>query len=245
MEAGDPGVYASADEAVSKVEEGMALLGFDVAKLLKGWRLRIVDLQPIIAEKVGEKSQIGIKGWLRGPSRKEPLQGVSRAVEDSVIGLAKPALVLDSLTTLLLRSSEEDVLHLVQGLLARLRLVDAFSIFSITSGNYSERFGNVLRSFFDGVLELKLDESSGGLKRLLRVFSLKGAHHSLDWVRFSVSDRGMVVEEPLKARCSWCSRPIGAVPVTYEISGELLYFDTKDCLITYRKLKSVHGDIFR
>ncbi len=245
VESGDSGVYFSTGESVAKVEEGMALLGFDVDRFLKSGLLHLVDLQPTVGDRPTRHKRSGISGWLRGPDDIQPSLNVEGVIEEALTGLSKPAVVLDSLTTLLLRSSESELLKLVQSLLARSKRVSAFSIFSLTSGNYSEHFVNVLRSLFDGVLELKVDESSGGLKRLLRVFSLKGTQHTTDWVRFSISDRGITIEEQLKTRCAMCSRPLGAELFTFEVSGEMLHFDSRDCLITYRKLKGVHGDIFR
>ncbi len=246
VESGDSGVYFSTSESVAKVEEGMALLGFDVDRFLKSGLLHLVDIQPTIGDRPTRRKRSGISGWLRGPDdTQSSLVDVEGVFEDALTGLGKPAVVLDSLTTLLLRSNESELLRIVQSLLARLKSLGAFSIFSLTSGNYSEHFVDVLRSLFDGVLELKVDESSGGLKRLLRVFSLKGTQHTTDWVRFSISDRGISIEEPLKTRCAMCSRPLGAEPFTFEVSGEMLHFDSRDCLLTYRKLKGVHGDIFR
>ncbi len=244
VQSGDPGIYISTGESVAKVEEGMALLGFDVDRFLKSGLLHLVDLQPIVSEKPA-RTKFGISGWLKGPNSTQPVLDIERVIEDAVTGLGKPAVVLDSLTTLLLRTPESELLRLVQSLLVRLKRLGASSIFSLTSGNYSEHFVNVLRSLFDGVLELKVDESTGGLKRLLRIFSLKGTQHTSDWVRFSISDRGISIEEQLKTRCAMCSKPVGAEPFTFEVSGEMLHFDSRDCLITYRKLKSVHGDVFR
>lgn len=45
-------------------------------------------------------------------------------------------------------------------------------------------------------------------------------------------------------RCTWCSRLLGIEKIPYEVSGEVLYFDTKDCLVIYRKLKGVYGEMF-
>ena len=47
------------------------------------------------------------------------------------------------------------------------------------------------------------------------------------------------------ARCFWCSKPILGEPLVYETTGGKLLFDSRDCLTTYRKLQSVHGDAFR
>jgi class 3 adenylate cyclase len=50
--------------------------------------------------------------------------------------------------------------------------------------------------------------------------------------------------ESVDGRCAWCSRPLGTGKIPYEVSGKVVYFDTQDCLVTYRKLKGVYGDIF-
>lgn len=46
-------------------------------------------------------------------------------------------------------------------------------------------------------------------------------------------------------KCAWCSKPILGEPIVYETTGGKLLFDSRDCLTTYRKLQSVHGDAFR
>jgi len=45
--------------------------------------------------------------------------------------------------------------------------------------------------------------------------------------------------------CAWCSRPLVGQPIIYETPEGLLRFDTRNCLTTYRKLRSVHGSSFR
>ncbi len=244
LEAGDPGVYASTGENAGKVEEGMALLGFNTAKFRSNGLLHIIDLHSITSEKRGHEKQLGISGWLKGPHGSHYVLEVERAMEDAVVGLAKPGVVLDSLSALLLHSSEAELLQLVQSLLARLKLSGAFPLFSLTSGNYSDQFSNAVRLLFDGVLELKVDESTGGVNRLFRVFSLKGTRHTTEWLPFTISDHGIVMEETLKTRCAMCSKPVGSQPIKYEMSGQTVYFDNRECFANYRKLKSVYGDAF-
>lgn len=53
-----------------------------------------------------------------------------------------------------------------------------------------------------------------------------------------------VVSAP-QMKCAWCSKPIVGEPIVYEAVGGPLRFDTRDCLTTYRKIQSVHGDAFR
>lgn len=45
-------------------------------------------------------------------------------------------------------------------------------------------------------------------------------------------------------RCAWCAKPILVEPIEHQTLGEVMYFDTRNCLTTYRKLHSVYGDTF-
>ncbi len=244
-EGGGLAVYVCIEEPARKVRDDLALLGFDVARREKTGLLKIVELHSIISGTEAHRREIGISGWIKGHQKEEPLAEVHRALEALVVGVDRPTLVLDSLSTIFLERDEKAILKLIQDLLATLNSLDALSLFSLTLGSQDERTVNVLRSLFDGVLELKVEEIDGGTRRMLRVFSLKGVKHRADWVRFSISDKGVSIEEPLKARCAWCSEPLGNEPLSLEIGGEVMYFDRRDCLVTYRKLKSVHGDVFR
>jgi len=237
------GIYAITDSSTTRVQEGLALLGFDVERLVKSGRLRLLDLRPVIEEKTGQK-QIGIRNWLKGPSGKEPLANVRDKIQESVAGLDHTVLVVDTMTTLLSRTNEEEFIPFLQSLLDYLKNNGVLSLFSLTLGGHSDKLTTMIRSLFDGVLELKVDESTGSMRRLLRVFSLKETPHKSDWLSFSISNEGLAVEEPLQTRCALCSKPIGNEPIRYETSGQIVYFDNRECLTNYRKLKSVYGDTF-
>ena len=243
VENGSVGIYATTDSSTAKVQEGLALLGFDVEKQVKTGGLRFLDLRSVVEEKPAER-QIGIRSWLRGPSGKGPLAQVAQRIEDSVSNLESPILVVDTMTSLLLHSNEEEFLPFLQLLLDQLKTKRVMSLFSLTLGGHSEKFTTMTRSMFDGVLELKVDESSGSMRRLLRVFSLKGTPHKSNWLSFSITDRGLAIEEPSETRCALCSKPVGDEPIKYEMPGQTVYFDNRDCFTNYRKLKSVYGDTF-
>jgi len=53
-----------------------------------------------------------------------------------------------------------------------------------------------LQALSDVVLEMKFDESSGEPRRMFRVFSTRGAAHSIKWYAFTVYDSGISFEEP-------------------------------------------------
>ena len=53
-----------------------------------------------------------------------------------------------------------------------------------------------LQALSDVVLEMKFDDSSGEPRRMFRVFSSRGASHSVKWYPFTVADAGISFGEP-------------------------------------------------
>jgi SpoVK/Ycf46/Vps4 family AAA+-type ATPase len=51
----------------------------------------------------------------------------------------------------------------------------------------------MLRTYFRGVIELKLEEVNGQLERFLRIFSLLGTSHSTDWYPFQITEDGIMI----------------------------------------------------
>ena len=85
---------------------------------------------------------------------------------------------------------------------------------------------------------MKEEESENEIKRLLRLFSLKGAPHKIHWTPFDITDHGIVVRNEVETRCLMCSRLIEGESHFEMIDGNKLSFDSMDCLTTYKKLKS-------
>jgi hypothetical protein len=44
--------------------------------------------------------------------------------------------------------------------------------------------------------------------------------------------------------CEMFSKPIEGQPTTGEVNGKLHNFDSKECVKTYKKLKSIYGEKF-
>jgi hypothetical protein len=120
---------------------------------------------------------------------------------------------------------------------AKVRSVNGKAVFTVGSGAHNEQFMNFLRLTFDGTLEMKVDETGREIKRLLRIFSLRGARHKTSWTPFEITDRGIVVKSETELRCVMCSKLIDWKPRVEMIDGEKYYFDTAECVKMYKKLK--------
>ena len=141
-------------------------------------------------------------------------------------------------------SNPDAVLSFLQVLAARIRLDGGKAIFTVASGAHDDHFMNLLRLTFDGILEMKLDDSGKELKRLLRIFSLKGIRHNTSWTPFKITGEGIELLSGTELRCALCSKRIDWEPIIKIIDGKKYYFDSQECLNTYKKYKSIYGISF-
>ena len=91
---------------------------------------------------------------------------------------------------------------------------------------------------------MKLDETEKEIKRLLRIFSLKGVQHKTNWIPFEIRDDGITIKSESQIRCSLCSKPIDWEPIYEIFEGKKIPFDSLECINTYKKFKSIYGSSF-
>lgn len=151
-------------------------------------------------------------------------------------------LVVDSLTHMLLVCGENALLKFVSSLSEFLRENKSTAICTLATSEQHLR--DILSTFAEGILEMKLEENDdkGILKRSLRLLSIKGIHHDPRWIDFIISDNGELSFERQSASiptlsCTLCGKTITTEPIT-ELD---LIFDTQDCVETYKKLASAYG----
>ena len=107
------------------------------------------------------------------------LVSISKNIENAWKDLGKIRLVLDSITGLISLSNHHQIYFskFLQAIVAKIRRLDGNAIFTVAPEAQDQQFLSFLRLAFDETLEMKTDESGKDLKRLLRVFSLRGAKH--------------------------------------------------------------------
>ena len=136
----------------------------------------------------------------------------------------------------------------LQVIVAKTRAMGGNALFLAAPEAHDPLFISYLREIFDGTLEMKMETEKGAsgeeMKRLLRLFSLKGAKHKTHWMPFEITDRGIVVKSDVELRCMMCSRPIEFEPHLEVVEGKEYSFDSAECAATYRKLKALYGENF-
>ncbi len=152
--------------------------------------------------------------------------------------------VVDSLTHLLTIFKEEDVLKFVNALSFSLREVEATAIFTLTtssteSSSPSDQVVSTrLSSMFDGMIEIKVEEKDGSVKRKIKLNSSSGINPKSAWTAFEIDGSGMIkfVAELQSLICSLCKAPILDEPKFYSD----LAFHAKH-LDIYMKLAGAYG----
>ena len=235
---GEPSIYVATNESPQEIANSMKRLNFNIEPYIDSGLFRIVDCY---SWKLG--SQSSSEYSVNNPA---DLLAVSIAIEKARQGLKKIRLVLDSITglTSICNHTATVFSKFLQIVVAKVRSVDGNAIFTAAPEAHDPQFTSVLRLIFDGTLEMKEDESGKEIKRLLRIFSLKGVEHKTLWTPFEIRDRGIIVNSEIELRCVMCSKLIEWEPLIEMIGGKKYNFDSPVCASTYKKLKGLYGEDF-
>jgi KaiC/GvpD/RAD55 family RecA-like ATPase len=239
---GESGIYLTTDESPDRIQESMKKLRMNIDTYIDNDKFRIIDCY---SWKIGGKSCS--KYCVSNPDN---LATVSMAIEKARRGLKKSRLVMDSITGLMSFCDHnlKFFSKFLQVIVAQNRDSESNAVFLASSEAHDRVFTSYMREIFDGTLEMKMEtkesESGDEIKRLLRLFSLKGAKHKTKWVVFEIANNGIILKSEKEMRCVMCSRQIDWEPHLEIIEGKQYSFDTAECATTYKRLKALYGESF-
>jgi KaiC/GvpD/RAD55 family RecA-like ATPase len=97
--------------------------------------------------------------------------------------------ILDSISTLLIYNSENEVARFLEINMARMKHNNHVSVWVIELGIHSGQFYNTLRHMADCILEMRFEEQ-GELLRYIRMHTFKGLRHNTTWRKFLIDEKG-------------------------------------------------------
>ena len=239
---GEIGIYLATDESPNRIQESMKKLGMNVDEYVENDDFRVIDCY---SWKIGGKSCS--KYCVSNPDN---LATVSMTIDKARRNLKKTRLVMDSITGLMSFCDHnlKFFSKFLQVIVAQTRESGSNAIFLASSEAHDKVFMSYMREVFDGTLEMKMEtkqsESGEEMRRLLRLFSLKGARHKTQWVLFEITKNGISLRNENELRCVMCSRRIDWEPYSEIIKGKQYNFDSAECANTYKKLKALYGESF-
>ncbi len=121
------------------------------------------------------------------------LAAVGKLVSESLKRTTRPFVIFDSLDGIALSAGEGPAIQFLLSCLRQLETSRTTGVATATTGIHTPRFDAILRTYFSGVLELKVEESGGKLDRYLRVYSLRGTARHTDWQPFTVTEEGITL----------------------------------------------------
>lgn len=150
---------------------------------------RIVDCY---TWRLGEKAQEGTFA-----ASSADLSDLSITMQKAIEDLDRPNVVVDSISSIALDCGEDPTLKWLRTQIPRMALKRSFGLFTVSEGLHSPTFLNALRTTFDNIIEMKIEESPHGLDRLVRIFASKAKSPiGGGWTTFQVTEKGIVIGTP-------------------------------------------------
>jgi KaiC/GvpD/RAD55 family RecA-like ATPase len=222
----ETGIYLSTDNECSEIQ---------------------TSIQNLIEDKnrtKGDLKLIDAYSWrLRGATSNEPfvavnpadLTGVMIACQKICQNVSKPRFVFDSITNLAIQSNPDTTLKFLQLVTAKIRSMNALAFFTLIPPSHDTMFVSTVRTMFDGIFEMRLDDTGSEITRMFRIFSIKGVNHQTRWIIFTITDRGISMVEDNTPRCAWCGGVIPYEPHKETINGSNYTFHASGCSENFKK----------
>jgi KaiC/GvpD/RAD55 family RecA-like ATPase len=163
------------------------------------------------------------------------LTGVMIACQKICQNVSKPRFVFDSITNLAIQSDPATTLKFLQLVTAKMRSLSALSFFTMIPTSHDSMFVSTVKTMFDGVFEMRLDEVGSEITRMFRIFSIKGVKHQTRWMAFNVTERGISMVEDKTPRCAWCGGIIPYEPLKETIRNCDYTFHAAGCSNNFKK----------
>ena len=118
----------------------------------------------------------------------ENLSSISIAISDMMTERTISLIVLDSFNTLIRKRGLRSSIEFLRVLVARVRNAKCLGLVTMNRKAFPFAFQANAQDVVDGVVELKVEESPGGIERSLRILKMVGAKHLTAWTPYKISD---------------------------------------------------------
>ena len=163
------------------------------------------------------------------------LTGVMIACQKICQSVSRPRFVFDSITNLAVQSDATTTLKFLQLVTAKMRSLNGLGFFTLIPTSHDSMFVSTVKTMFDGIFEMRLDDVGSEITRMFRIFSTKGVKHQTRWMVFNVTERGISMVEDNTPRCAWCGGIIPYEPFKETIRDRDYTFHAAGCSNSFKK----------
>jgi KaiC/GvpD/RAD55 family RecA-like ATPase len=184
----EPGVYVTFEETPARIMRNMWRYGWDMERLIKENRLRIIRVDPIAYGRY-------IKKTLE-PDKQDhdnaTLETVLKQIYTSMKEINAKRLFIDSLTSLKLSSDPVDVRHIILEFIKNIESFDCTTLITSEMNMNPDNF-SVEEYLAEGVICLKVNRIAGERIRSLEILKMRGVKHDEVLRPYVITDNGIFV----------------------------------------------------
>ncbi|MFH0861242.1 MAG: ATPase domain-containing protein [Candidatus Altiarchaeota archaeon] len=197
----EPGVFIAVEEKKDKILENAKAFGWDLAKLEKQDKIRLVSyLQPVIDGINFEISEDLTRGPLEKPLEYLTVQALLSEIKLKCTEINAKRVVIDSITALNMLMPEEVKARMnLLYLLYQLGNLDITSVITVEKSKV--QWGDIM-FLADGVIELDYIIDSGIAFRGLTVKKMRGASHKEGSYIYKITGKGLKIMQEVQSHTS-------------------------------------------
>ncbi|MEZ5334766.1 MAG: ATPase domain-containing protein [Methanolobus sp.] len=185
----EPGVYVSFEETPARIMRNMWRHGWDMERLVKENKLRVIRADPIA---YGRYIQKNMDPDEKGDHENATLETVLKQIYSSIMEIGAKRLFIDSLTSLKISSDPVSVRHIILEFIKNIESFDCTTLITSEMSKDPDNF-SVEEYLAEGVICLKVNRIGGERIRSLEIVKMRGVKHDEVLRPYAIADRGIVV----------------------------------------------------
>ncbi|WMW22174.1 ATPase domain-containing protein [Methanolobus mangrovi] len=189
MNYNEPGVYVTFEETPARIMRNMWRHGWDMERLIKENKLRIIRVDPIAYDRYIMRS---METGQQGDHENATLETVLKQIYASVTEIDAKRLFIDSLTSLKISPDPVHVRHIVLEFIKNIESFDCTTLITSEINKDPENF-SVEEYLAEGVICLKVFRIDGERIRSLEILKMRGVKHDEVLRPYVISDKGIIV----------------------------------------------------
>lgn len=186
---GENGVYITFEEAPARIMRNMWRHGWDLERLVKEDRLRIVRVDPIAYERYIKRSQ---DAESESDTDTSTIEAVLRQIYASVREIGAKRLFIDSMTSLKIAPDPVNVRYIILEFIKNIESFDCTTLITSELNNDPEHF-SVEEYLAEGVICLKVFRIGGERIRSVEILKMRGTKHDEVLRPYVLTDHGIMV----------------------------------------------------
>ncbi len=185
----DPGLYVTLEESPARIMRNMWRHGWDLERLTKEDKIRIIRANPIVYSRYIKESQDNI-----GTASAEiaTIEHLLKEIYKNVKETGAKRLFIDSITSLKISSDPVNVRHVILEFIKNIENMDCTTLITSEIGDNCGQF-NVEEYLCEGVIRMHMFRVGGNRVRALEILKMRGVKHKESIHPYTITDGGIVV----------------------------------------------------